>query len=72
MIRLLKETVWVEAYQGCGSLAGAREHNGKLYIPVVKERLQYKQLGAFCGEYRREWLDVPTDIQEQPFPPPDA
>ena len=69
MIRLLKETVWVEAYQGCGSLAGAREHNGKLYIPVVEERLQYRATWGAPGAYAHEWVDVPTEETETGWPP---
>lgn len=41
MIRLLKEHYWQEAYAGVGSIAGHVIVGDKMYVPRVRERLQY-------------------------------
>ena len=44
MIRLLKEHYWLEAHEGCGPVLSDPRHvivGDKVYVPRVRERLQY-------------------------------
>ncbi len=72
MIRLLKEHYWQEAYAGVGSIEGNVIVGDKMYVPRVRERLQYwsdleHAHRADACEYG--WEDVPTVESPLPEPP---
>lgn len=73
MIRLLREEVWVEAYAGIGPVLTNPRHRivgDKVYIPQVRERLQYARQSEFGAYTPYIWDDVPTvDVPLSENPP---
>lgn len=78
MIRLLKEHYWQEAYAGVGSIEGHVIVGDKMYVPRVRERLQYVKPYAEQGNdlipmrdmtTNGYWVDIPTVERRLPEPP---